>query len=82
MCVPISAKLSVLKSVLVLSAGDLARRTGLSHSDVDSLVVAVSEAVVHHSIPVSSALQLYRDKLDTPNHGGWSGTSAWAGVAS
>ena len=55
--------------MLGLSPSGLVRRSGLCCSDVDQLVTAASEAVVHHAVPASSALQLYRDMQTCPNYG-------------
>ena len=68
MQIPSIAKLNTIKSVLIFSSGDLERRTGLSHSDVDILVAAASAALLRHSVR-TTALQLYREKQDLPNHG-------------
>jgi len=62
-------KLNTIKSVLTLSPGDLARRTGLSRADVDVLVASASWAVFHHSITSATALQLHQRQVGSPNHG-------------
>lgn len=64
-----AAKLDTVKSVLLLSSSELVRRCGLSHNDVDSLVAAACEGVVKHSVHCCTALQLYRERQDSPNHG-------------
>ena len=57
--------------MLVFSVGDIFRRTGLSRSDVNSLIAAASTALVNDSVYSANALQLYRDKGNSLNHGEW-----------
>ena len=55
-----AAGLHKLNSVLTLSAGDLSRRTGLSQSDVQSLLEASSKAVFPRYATKLTALELYK----------------------
>lgn len=62
------AGLHRLNSVLILSAGDLSRRTGLSRRDTWNLVDASSKAVLSNQSH-TTALKIYRDRVQETNSG-------------